>query len=411
MYNLLYFWRTKNHLFMNYILFDDTRRGNLLPMTFTRPVADIRVGILTLREKWEKYLGVKTSSLTEKYLEKKFPIVKESDNILINGAVFPNQELISEINNLKANQALVRNETVIAMHVTYEDLEGSGSKSTENTDEVLTKAPVTEICNLWDIFALNDQAIKDDFALITKGRKSQDVSKFTHLVNPENIFIENDAKIGYGVILNASDGPVYIGNKAEVMEGSMIRGSFALCEHSTVKMGAKIYGGTSVGPHSKVGGEVSNSVIFGYSNKAHDGYLGNSVLGEWCNLGADTNTSNLKNTYENVRLWNYPEQSFVDTGLQFCGLIMGDHSKSGINTMFNTGTVVGVSSNIFGGNFQRNFISSFAWGGYTGFTTYNINKAIKVAEAVYKRRNIEFSDIDREIMKHVFNITFKYRKL
>jgi UDP-N-acetylglucosamine diphosphorylase/glucosamine-1-phosphate N-acetyltransferase len=395
---------------MNYILFDDARRSNLLPLTFTRPIADIRFGILTIREKWEKHLGVKTSSLTEKYLRKKFPIVKEPDNILINGSILPNPELISEIGKLQPNQALVKNDVVIAMHLTEQEIDRSGSKEAGYVSEINTEVEFMEVANVWDIYSLNDAALRQDFELITKGRKSANAGNAAHLINADDIFIEEGVKIGYAV-LNAGTGPIYIGKNAEIMEGSLIRGPFALCDHSVVKMGAKVYGPTTIGPYSKIGGEVNNSVIFGYSNKAHDGFLGNSVLAEWCNLGADTNTSNLKNTYDNIRIWNYAEQTFIDTGMQFCGLIMGDHSKSGINTMFNTGTVVGVSSNVFGGNFQRNFISSFAWGGYTGFTTYDLKKAIKVAEAVYRRRNLEMSDVDREILNHIFNITFEYRNI
>lgn len=396
---------------MNYILFDDARRSNLLPLTFSRPIADIRFGILTIREKWEKYLGVKTSTLTEKYLRKKFPVVKEPDNILINGAICPNPELVAQVVKLKPNQALIKNEVVLAMHLSEHELDQSGSKDSGDVEEIQTDTAIVELANVWDIFSLNRANIAHDFELITRGLKSSKVGQGVHTVNPENIFISEGATIGYGVVLNASTGPIYIGNKAEIMEGSLIRGPFALCEESVVKMGAKIYGATTIGPFSKVGGEVNNSVILGYSNKAHDGFMGHSVIGEWCNLGADTNTSNLKNNYDNVRLWNYPEQTFLDTGLQFCGLIMGDHSKSGINTMFNTGTVVGVSSNIFGGNFQRNFISSFAWGGHAGFTTYEIKKAIKVAEAVYQRRGLELTDVDKDILRHIFNITFEYRKL
>lgn len=395
---------------MNYILFDDARRNNLLPLTFIRPVADIRFGILTIREKWEKYLGVKTSTLTEKYLSRKYPVNKQPDNILINGSILPNPGLIEEIGKLQPNQALIKNDVVIAMHLTAQELDRTGRKEVGNVNEIYTEIEYLEVANVWDIFSLNDIALRQDFELITKSRKSSQAENAAHLINPDDIFIEPGANVGYAV-LNASEGPVYIGKHTEVMEGSLIRGPFALCDHSVVKMGAKIYGPTTIGPYSKIGGEVNNSVIFGYSNKAHDGFLGNSVLAEWCNLGADTNTSNLKNTYDTIRIWNYAEQSFLDTGLQFCGLIMGDHSKSGINTMFNTGTVVGVSSNVFGGNFQRNFISSFAWGGYTGFTTYDIKKAIKVAEAVYRRRNLEFTDADREVLTHIFNTTFEFRNI
>src|SRR5690606_24924204 len=251
--------------------------------------------------------------------------------------------------------------------------------------------------------------LEDDFELLTDGRRSQPIPATNNIINGQNIFIEEGAKLEF-VTLNASFGPIYIGKDAEIMEGSIIRGPFALCEHATVKLGAKIYGPTTVGPHSKVGGEVNNSVIFGYSNKGHDGFMGNSVLGEWCNLGADTNNSNLKNNYAEVRLWDYNTESFARTGLQFCGLMMGDHSKCGINTMFNTGTVVGVSANIFGSGFPRNFIPSYSWGGAAGMTTFKTDKAFEVAREVMKRRNLEFTEQDEKIMEHVFEITAKYRR-
>lgn len=391
---------------MNYILFDEARRENLLPLTFMRPVADIRFGILTIREKWEIYLGKKTSTLTEQYLAAKFPLIKEEDNIIINGAICPNPVLVQEITALKSGQALVQGDTIIAMSMNEHDFE----KKTGNVDEIPTTASFLEINNTWDIFAKNAEAIAADFELITKGRKSQPIPDHCIGIHPENIFIEEGAEL-LACTLNASSGPVYIGKGAEVMEGANIRGPFSLGDHSHVKMGAKIYGATTVGPYSKVGGEINNSVIFGYSNKAHDGFLGHSVLAEWCNLGADTNTSNLKNTYDQVKLWSYPEESFIDTGLQFCGLIMGDHSKCGINTMFNTGTVVGVSSNIFGSGFQRNFISSFKWGGVTGFSTFHPKKAIEVARAMYGRRNLVLTDIDAKLIEDVYNLTHSYRRM
>jgi len=374
-----------------------------------RPIADIRIGILTIRQKWEHYLGTTTSTLTEKYLISKFPIIKKPDNILINGAVCPTVELLSAILALNPNQALVRRDNVIAMRLTEEALQTGSDSYSKSVEEVETDLDFIEIVNIWDIFSLNEKALNDDYILITKGRKSQKLSGTNRLAG-ENIFIEEGARIEFAT-LNATTGPIYIGREAEVMEGAMLRGPLALCDHSTVKMGAKIYGATTIGPHSKVGGEVSNSVIFGYSNKAHDGFLGNSVIAEWCNIGADSNTSNLKNTYDNVRIWNYAEQTFVDTGLQFCGLIMGDHTKCGINTMFNTGSVVGVSSNIFGQGYQRNFISSFQWGGPAGLTTFDLKRAIKVASAVCQRRNLEFSEIDKEIFETVFDLTYDFRQL
>jgi len=395
---------------MNYILFDDASRNNLLPLAFTRPVADIRVGILTIREKWEKYLNCSTSSLTEEYLSEKFPTVIKSNNYLINSSIFPNKQIIDEIHTLKPNQALSAGDYVIAYNIKEEDFANIGDDSLANYEEIESKSLHTKLNNVWDIFVLNGQEIIADFEMLTKGRKSAVISDTNKIVGNQQIFIEEGAKIEFS-ILNATEGPIYIGKDAEIMEGCLVRGPFALCENAMLKMGAKIYGGTTIGPYSKVGGEINNVVILGYSNKAHEGFLGNSVIGEWCNIGADTNTSNLKNTYEEVKLWNYPLQTFVSTGLQFCGLIMGDHSKCGINTMFNTGTVVGVNANVFGSGFQRNFIPSFSWGGVSGISTYDIKKAVIVAQRVYERRDLTFSDTEKDILKHVFNLTYKNRML
>lgn len=393
---------------MNYILFDSTSRSNLLPLTFIRPVADIRFGILTIREKWERFLKTSTSSLTEAYLTPKFPLVKADLNVLINGSICPNTALLKDIKHLKEGQMLIKDDTIIAMCLNADSLENYAENDQE-LDLVETAVDFVKIHNTWDIFNLNDQAIKDDFELITKGRKSAPISPTNRCVNPENIFIEEGASVEFA-ILNASSGPIYIGKDAEIMEGAKVRGSFALCDHAVLKMDAKIYGPTTIGPHSKVGGEITQSVIFGYSNKAHDGFLGHSVLGEWCNLGADTNMSNLKNTYEEVKLWSYAEDCFVQTGLQFCGTIMGDHSKCGINTMFNTGTVVGVYSNVYGAGFQRNFIPSFSWGGPHGLSDYDIKKAAKTAEIVYARRNKPFDKVEKNILSEVFSLTYKNRR-
>ncbi|RLD60267.1 MAG: glucose-1-phosphate thymidylyltransferase [Bacteroidetes bacterium] len=395
---------------MNYILFGDQSRNNLLPLTYLRPVADIRIGILTIREKWEMVLKTKTSTLTERYLEKKFPVVKDKDNILINGSVCPTPELVKEIEGLKSNQALVNSDSIIALHLKEEDLDNTGEMDIEGIDEVETHLDIKKINNVWEIFSKNGDAIRNDFELLTKNRKSEKLSDTNGVLGQENVFIEKGAKVEFAT-LNASTGPIYIGKDAEIMEGAVIRGPFALCNNSTVKMSAKIYGPTTIGPHCKVGGEINNSVFFGYSNKAHDGFLGNSVIAEWCNLGADTNNSNLKNSYDNVKLWNYPQSTFVSTGRQFCGLIMGDHSKTGINTMFNTGTVVGVNANIFGSGFQRNFIPSFSWGGTKGFKTFNIKKALEIAEMVYSRRNLGFDKIDKDILQYVFELTSGNRRL
>lgn len=390
---------------MNYILFDGPSRNNLLPFTFTRPVADIRVGILTIREKWETFLGYTTTTVTEEYLSDKYPMVEMDENVMINASYLPNNELVEMIKNLTENQAIFKGEDVIAFFTkdAQEDIDFAAFEAIEFNEDVI------KIEHTWDIFSKNGMALEEDYELLTRGRVSQPIPSSNNVIAAQNIFLEEGAKLEF-TTLNASSGPIYIGKDAEIMEGSIIRGPFALCEHATVKLGAKIYGPTTVGPHSKVGGEVNNSVLFGYSNKGHDGFLGNSVLGEWCNLGADTNNSNLKNNYAEVRLWDYNTESFARTGLQFCGLMMGDHSKCGINTMFNTGTVVGVSANIFGSGFPRNFVPSFSWGGNGGFTTYLTKKAFEVAEVVMSRRQIELTDVDKAILEHVFEETKKYRR-
>lgn len=389
---------------MNYILFDGPERDNLLPLTFTRPVADIRIGILTIKEKWERLLNSRVSYSTKKYLNKKYPTIISDDNIFINGSVLPTDDLIKQISYLLPGQILKKEKTEIAIRPYTKDLQNI---SNAGYQVIRVASDFLHIVNPWDIFHFNTQAIFDDFSLITKNIKSSKISDTNFIIGDSNkIFLEEGAKAEYA-FLNTTDGPIYIGKDAEIMEGSKIRGPFAICDHSTVKMDAKIYSGTTIGPYSKVGGEVNNSVIFGYTNKGHDGFLGNSVIGEWCNLGADTNTSNLKNTYDFVRLWSYNENTFVNTGLQFCGLIMGDHSKSGINTMFNTGTVVGVSSNIYGSGFQRNFIPSFMWGGTHGLKPYNFKKSIEVAKAVFSRRNMEFCQTEEDIFQTLFNMNHK----
>ncbi len=389
---------------MNYILFDGTVRDNLLPFTFTRPVADIRIGILTIREKWEKYLGNTTTTITEEYLSEKFPMVELPENVLINASYLPNSTLIDAIINLKENQAVFQGEEVIAFFTqdTQENVDFSNYEQIEYDGEVL------RIVNTWDIFSKNQQALEDDFELLTAGRTSQPISDTNRVIGVERIFLEEGAKVEHS-ILNATDGPIYLGKNAEIWEGSLIRGAFALCENAKVKMGGKMYGATTIGPWSKVCGEVSNAVIFGYSSKGHEGYLGNAVLGEWCNIGADSNNSNLKNNYAKVRLWNYATEKFEQTGLQFCGLMMGDHSKTAINTMFNTGTVIGVNCNIYVPGFPRNFVPSFSWGGASGFSSYLPKKAFEVAKVMMARRNVEFDDTEARILEHVFELTKKWR--
>ena len=383
---------------MNCILFDDFR-GNLLPLTYTRPVPEIRIGILTITEKWEHLLNTICSFYTEDYLQQKFSLIIKDDNLWINGSICPDINLVNAIKSLKDNQCLKHNETLIAYR----------SKESIPSDIIAYEGDFMQVSQLWHSYEYNHECIQSDFKLLTDGRTSQLISETNACTNTENIFIEDGAKVEHA-ILNASTGPIYVGKNAEIMEGSIVRGPLAICENSVLKIGAKIYGATTLGPYCKVGGEVNNSVLLGYSNKGHDGFLGNSVLGEWCNLGADTNNSNLKNNYAEVKLWNYPSERFVNTGLQFCGLIMGDHSKCGINTMFNTGTVVGVSANIFGAGFPRNFIPSFLWGGSSGYTTYQLNKVFESAKKVMSRRFKKLDQLEKDILLNIFELTKKYRK-
>ncbi|MGB0930997.1 MAG: GlmU family protein, partial [Chitinophagales bacterium] len=389
----------------NYILFDDATRRHLLPLTFTRPVADLRIGILTIRQKWERALNQPTSTLTAPYLQDLFPMnwAKKSVNVFINASILPNKDLLLQIENLGVNEAIVDENIILAAkndrshpHILH--------KSTNEQIPLITSfqthspdAPYQKLNHVWDIFGYNSEAIQHDFEMLTFNQTSENSSATNTLLNPNNIFIAEGASV-QGAFLNATNGPIYIGKNATVMEGSLIRGPFALCENGVVKMGTKIYGGTTIGPYAKVGGEISNSVIWGYSNKGHDGYLGNSVLGAWCNLGADTNSSNLKNNYSEVKVWNYGAEDFVESGQQFCGLIMGDHSKSGINTMFNTGTVVGTATNVFGSDFPSKFIPSFSWGGGKDFTTHKIDKAIDTARRMYARRGLVFSELEEDVL-------------
>ncbi|SFN61292.1 UDP-N-acetylglucosamine diphosphorylase/glucosamine-1-phosphate N-acetyltransferase [Paenimyroides ummariense] len=390
---------------MNYILYDGSVRNNLLPFTFTRPVADIRIGILTIREKWEKYLGTTTTTVTEEYLSDKFPMVEMAENVMINASFSPNEVLVEMIQFLQPNQAIVQNDEIIAFYTTDEQEE----VVFDDYDLLEIEEDCLQVEHTWDIFQKNDQAIREDFELLTQDRKSHPIPSTVNVLGAENIFIEEGAVLNF-CTLNATTGPIYIGKDAEIMEGSVIRGPFALCDHAQVKLATKIYGATTVGPHSRVGGEINNSVLFAYSNKGHDGFLGNAVLGEWCNIGADSNNSNLKNNYESVKLWNYETERFENTGLQFCGLMMGDHSKCGINTMFNTGTVVGVAANIFGAGFPRNYIPNFTWGGAQGTQAYLPVKAFETAKIVMSRRNIDFTDLDEDILTHIFNETKEWQK-
>jgi len=392
---------------MQIILFDEpTRWLDLLPLTYTRPISGMRCGIVTLAEKWEKRLQTKVSYLCEPYLQEKFACNYTDDNLYINSSLLCNDKVFNEVMLLKKGETLFSGNTLLAYRsdekLIYNFSVLPNTKTRESTLDV------SFIHYPWNIFSLNQQEIENDFQLLTQNRKSEAISSTNKIIAPENVFAEEGFKMEY-CILNAQKSKMYFGKNTEIMENTVVRGSLALCEGAQVKLSSKIYGATTLGPECRGGGEINNSIMQGYSNKGHDGFLGNSVIGEWCNLGADTNNSNLKNNYAEVKVWNHNKERFIKTGLQFCGLIMGDHSKSGINTMFNTGTVVGVCANIFGSGFPRNFVPSYSWGGTEGFETFTLNKAFEVAERMMERRNIPFSKADQHILEYVFNETAKYR--
>lgn len=401
---------------MNYILFDTAAHEQLKPLTFTRPIAELRCGILRISEKWNLHLHTTCSWKTQDYLQQKFPLVTTDDTVFINATVLPTDELVLAIRNLQKATALMKNGELIAARC--ENYENIVSRASTTEQVETSKFPIAtleflgelqQIRHPWHIFMYNGEQINVDFELLTTGRTSQKLSGTNTVLGAENIFVEEGAEVECAV-LNARNGKMYIGKNAHIMEGAVIRAPFALCEHATIKMAAKIYEDCTVGPHCKVGGELQNSVLTGYSNKGHDGYLGNSVLGEWCNLGADTNNSNLKNDYSEVKMWNYASQRFMKTGLQFCGLIMGDHSKSAINTAFNTGTVVGVSSNVYGAGFPRNFVPSFSRGGAEGMQEYALKQACDTAVRVFARRGKEFDEIERGIFAYIFEETQQFRR-
>jgi UDP-N-acetylglucosamine diphosphorylase/glucosamine-1-phosphate N-acetyltransferase len=387
---------------MNYILFDDQNiRPALLPLTFTRPVSEIRIGIQTITEKWNDVLNTTVSFQTQDYLAIKYPMNLSDDNIFINGAICPNDELVKLIEHLPINSILTQGTEVIAYR----------SKQYNPAVDVFEKTIVYEsnlliLKQLTDIFTHNGEQITADFERITKGRTSQPITdRFTAFYNESQIFIEEGVDIK-AAVLDATHGCIYIGKGVRIQPGAMIQGPFAIGEHSVINIGGKMRANTTIGPFCKVGGEISNSVMFGNANKGHEGFMGNAVIGEWCNWGADTNNSNLKNDYSKVELWSYVTHKFENTGIQFAGLIMGDHSKCGINTMFNTGTVVGVNANIFGADYQPRHIPSFSWSAGNGeFKTYHLRKANQVAKAVLERRAKVFDEVEEGIMKAVFDLT------
>lgn len=371
---------------------------DFLPLTFTRPVAEMRCGMLTFSERWQKLLDTsEISFITEDFLQEKFRKPEPVESLFIVPNFLPTENVLAQIKDLKPGEALVYENELLAAKVNMDrfSLNQIGKMTDIHEELLFFKQPT-------DLFSYNEKAIDFDFELLTKGRRSQELSETNgFLGNADDLFIEEGASVEFST-LNTKTGKIYIGKNAEVMEGCNLRGPIALCEESKFNLGAKIYGATTIGPHSKVGGEVNNIVIFGYSNKAHDGFLGNSVIGEWCNLGADTNSSNLKNNYATVKLWNYRSKRFADTGLQFAGLIMGDHSKTAINTQFNTGTVVGVAANIFKSGFPPNLIESFSWGGMKGDEKFKLEKACEVAEKAMARRKVPFTEVDRNILKYIY---------
>jgi UDP-N-acetylglucosamine diphosphorylase/glucosamine-1-phosphate N-acetyltransferase len=394
----------------NIILFDDESREQMLPLSYTRPVAELRTGIYTIRERWEKLLKGSTSYITSDYLNARFPMHLENDNIVLNGAVMPNDRLVRLIEQLEPNEALMDDGNLIAARLNRHQFENL--LLDESIEEIsgieLGDTPFIHLSYPWDLFLYLRATIEYDFNLITKGRTSQSIPSNNQVIAADNIFLEEGAQVNCA-ILNAQSGPIYIGKNAQVMEGSIIRGPVTIGEGSIIKMGAKIYGPTAIGPECRVGGELKEVVILGYSNKAHDGYLGNSIIGEWCNLGAGTTTSNLKNNYSNVKMWDYSTRSMRDTGLHLLGLVMGDHSKAGIQTMFNTGTIVGVACNIYGAGFPPKFVASFTWGGATGLITHRVDDAIATSKKVMARRDIEFSAEDEAILRKVYELSLMYR--
>ncbi|KQB98979.1 GlmU family protein [Pedobacter sp. Hv1] len=385
-------------------LFDDKSWLSLRPLTFTRPVADLRIGILTIAEKWAKYLNASFGFKTQDYLSVKYAPI--AANLLINGSICPDQQLLDAVLGLNENEVLVKDGLVIAYHTQNHSL--SYTEALEKLAIVKYEQNFVQLVFPENIFSYNHQELLKDFELLTKGRSSATLSA-TNTFLGDQIFVEEGATAECSTF-NSLQGPIYLGKNTQVWEGCHIRGSFALCNGSQVKMGAKIYGKTTIGPLSRVGGEINNSVIWGYSSKGHEGYLGNAVLGQWCNIGADSNNSNLKNNYGDVKLWDYDQETFRETGLQFCGLIMADHAKCAINTMFNTGTVAGVSANIFGAGFPRNFIPDFAWGGVHGFDVYSLPKMLETAVKVYERRDTELDTTETAILSHVFELTKQYRR-
>jgi UDP-N-acetylglucosamine diphosphorylase/glucosamine-1-phosphate N-acetyltransferase len=395
----------------NLILFDDETRDHLLPLTYTRPASLLRCGILTIREKWEAYLNGSASFITGEYLTAKYPISIQDENLVINGTVLPNARLVKLISELKPNEALIADSDLVAANIPGSEFDSiiDGSFGQEISGYKLTETPVLQVRRHWDLLRYSRDEIQCDFDLLTRNRSSERLNPSNTIIgDQQELFIESGASVS-GATINVDTGPVYIGNNVTILEGCLIRGPVAICEGAVLKMGTKIYGPTVIGPYGKVGGEINHSIILGNSNKSHDGYLGNSILGEWCNLGAGTNVSNLKNTYKDVHMWNYVQRNFEDSGQLFLGVVIGDHTKCGISTMLNTGTVIGVSANVFGAGYPKTFVPSFAWGGPESMDTYKLDKAIDTATRVMARRGITFGRDDQAIFTYIFENSAEWR--
>lgn len=376
--------------------------ARLKPLTFTRPACELRLGMDTIREKWEAYLGETKGYNTLPYLSQFYRSPQVFSGWMINGTVLPNPEIVAQIKNLEIGEFIECHGSWIAARVNRPDY------SLLEFKKIGYSGKVDQISRCWELFLNNGKWLREDYSRLSANRKSAEVTDKHTIVYGNQLFVGEHVKIKAGII-NTETGPVFIDDYAEIQEGSLIRGPVYIGKHSVVNMGAKIKGDTTIGPYCKVGGEVSNSILFGYSNKGHDGFLGNSILGEWCNLGAGTNNSNLKNNYAEIKMWDYESGSMISTGLQFCGLVMGDHSKCGINTMFNTGTTIGVGCNIYGSGFPPNHIPSFSWGGQDGFETYNMEKFYETANLVMARRGKHFSEGRKAIFGNIFELTLAQR--
>ena len=386
---------------MQLVLFEDHLRSHFLPLAYTRPVGDLRMGMMTMAERYAKLFNTTVAHHTQVSLEAIFPVATAQIQLHINARLFPTKSFVLALRALQPGEALKHGDTLLAKHI--------DTQLDRKEQSIAFDGDLCWIENITDLFSKNAMAIAFDYDLMDKSTPGEIHPSNVIIGDPSRLFIHASAKV-YASTFNTQDGPIYIDADAEVMEGTHIRGGFYLGEHATLKLGTKIYGATTIGPHCKVGGEVSNSVFWGHSNKGHDGFVGNSIIGEWCNLGADSNTSNLKNNYSNVKTWSYAHNDYTDTGLTFCGLIMGDHSKCGINTMFNTGTVAGVNANIFGGGFPDKHIPSFSWGGPEGWEEYDPTKAFATIEKVMQRRSKALTPEIRAMLLHLFEETAHHRR-